>query len=289
MVTWWQQSVKIGIKTYESWRDDRTLRLGAGLAYYGLFTLFPFLAITAALAKPLFGIDEVEQFIADRLSALGAADPAASAASVSASLTEGSTQTALGLVGLGALIFSASLLFLAFADAVKTIWDVPYKAGWRSSVRRRLTSFAMVLVASTAIVVQFAVTAIAGAAQALMPDVELFTSLAQLVTSLISWAGLAALMVLLLRTLAPEPMSLRTALFAAVPTTVCLVIGTVVAGWYLRQFGGSSIAGAFGAVLALLTWVYIEAQIVLAGVQLSKVLARDASARLGAGNESALA
>ena len=43
-------------------------------------------------------------------------------------------------------------------------------------------------------------------------------------------------------------------------------------GWYLREVGGRSLAGAFGAVIALLSWVYIEAQIVLGGVQVTKAV-----------------
>ena len=39
-----------GLRTYEAWRQDRTHRLGAGLAYYALFTIVPLLALTAALA-----------------------------------------------------------------------------------------------------------------------------------------------------------------------------------------------------------------------------------------------
>jgi membrane protein len=60
---------------------------------------------------------------------------------------------------------------------------------------------------------------------------------------------------------------------AATITTVMLILGTVAIGWYLRRFGGASLGGAFGAVLLALTWVYYEAQILLAGVQLTKVLA----------------
>ena len=44
------------VETHLEWRTDRTLRLGAGLAYYALFTIVPFLALTAALAWQVFGL-----------------------------------------------------------------------------------------------------------------------------------------------------------------------------------------------------------------------------------------
>lgn len=64
----------------------------------------------------------------------------------------------------------------------------------------------------------------------------------------------------------------RWARLAGFTTAVLLTIGTVGISWYLRRFGGASIAGAFGAVLVKLTWIYYEAQILLGGVQLAKIL-----------------
>ena len=38
------------VETYTSWRSHRTIRLGASLAYYGLFAIVPLLAISFAVA-----------------------------------------------------------------------------------------------------------------------------------------------------------------------------------------------------------------------------------------------
>jgi uncharacterized BrkB/YihY/UPF0761 family membrane protein len=43
-------------------------------------------------------------------------------------------------------------------------------------------------------------------------------------------------------------------------------------GRSLRTFGGSSLSVAAPSVLAVLVWIFFEAQILLAGAQLSKVL-----------------
>jgi uncharacterized BrkB/YihY/UPF0761 family membrane protein len=40
----------LGVDTYEHWRDHRTIRLGAGLAYYGLLALVPVFAVALVIA-----------------------------------------------------------------------------------------------------------------------------------------------------------------------------------------------------------------------------------------------
>lgn len=58
----------VGIETYEQWRDHRTIRLGAGLAYYGLFALVPMLAVALALAGLVISQGDVQSYLADQLS-----------------------------------------------------------------------------------------------------------------------------------------------------------------------------------------------------------------------------
>lgn len=285
--------VDIGRQTYESWRQDRTLRLGAGLAFYALFTIVPLLALTAALADLLFGSLDMQKYFAERLAQFGLLDAEDVSVALTRELSRGDVQSSLGIIGLGSLLFASSLMFLAFVDAINVIWDVPVRSGVWHSVRRRLVAFLMVLVAGGVMIAGFAVTAVAGAAEKLLPsDPELLGTLADVIAGLASWVSLAFALALLFRFLIPVRVRWSRALLAGVITAVLLVIGTIGIGWYLRRFGGSSVAGAFGAVLAILTWVYYESQIVLGGVQLVKVLTishpeallelRDASPREGA-------
>ena len=84
--------VEVIVATYRSWREDRTIRLGAGLAYYMLFAIVPLLAVTAALAEWLFGPDEVQNYINDRLAQAGVDGGEASAQAISDELATASTQ-----------------------------------------------------------------------------------------------------------------------------------------------------------------------------------------------------
>ncbi len=280
--TWLSVTDEVLRRTYEEWRQDRTLRLGAGLAYYALFTIVPFLALTAALASQLFGLIGVGDYVADRISQLGVTDAGLAGQAIAAELDRRSVQSTLGILGLGTLIFASSLVFLALVDAINTIWHVPVRVGIRNSVRRRFVSFLMVLVTGAVIIGGLALSTISSAAERFVPvDLPVLDLLGTIVASLTSAASLGVVLTLLFRYTGPmRPPWLETVLAAAV-TTVMLIIGTEAIAWYLRNIGGASLGGAFGAVLLALTWVYYEAQILLAGLQLVKVVTWRAAERDG--------
>jgi len=268
----------IGMRTYAAWREDRTHRLGAGLAFYALFTVVPLLALTAALADWLFATTDMQAYFADRLEQLGLIDAESASAAITGELSSDRAQSTLGLIGLGSLLFASSLFFVAFTDAINVIWDVPVGSGVWNSVHRRLIAFLMVLVTGGVLVAGVAVSAVTGAAERIFPgDVELLERLADTLASLASGVSLTFALALIFRFLTPVRVPWRGALLAGLITAMLLVIGTVGIGWYLSTYGGSSVAGAFGAVLVALTWIYYEAQILLGGVQLVKVLTSERS------------
>jgi membrane protein len=265
--------VEVASATYASWREDRTLRLGAGLAYYALFTVVPFLALTTALAEQIFGLVDVAGYLADRLEQLGIVDAGEAGESIATELNRGSVTSTLGIIGAGSLLFASSLVFLALVDAINTIWDVPVRSGIRNSVRRRLVSFLMVLVTGVVVIAALAVSTVSGAVERFVPG---SFEVAGTVTDLIGWAAsastLAIALTLLFRYVGPVRAPWLSTALSAVATSFLMVIGAQAIGWYLTNFGGSSLSGAFGAVLLTLSWVYYEAQILLGGVQLVKVL-----------------
>jgi membrane protein len=60
----------------------------------------------------------------------------------------------------------------------------------------------------------------------------------------------------------------------AAVTALGVAIGTVAIGAYLRRYAASSLLGATGSVFLLLIWIYYEAQIILAGAEFTRTLAR---------------
>lgn len=264
--------IRIVLDTYGSWRNDRTIRLGAGLAYYGLFSLASVLTLSLGIIRLLGQRSEVEGYLSERFEdAFG--DIGVEAAELITEQLDGSAGAQLGLIGLGSLLVTGSLFFLALEDALNQIWGVPVRSGIRSTIRRRLVAFLVLFAAALTLVASLTVQTVTSLLESFVPNsVVGFSAVSTLVTSLLSWSLLAGAVVLLFRFLPSAEVPWRPAIVSGVASAALLVIGTALVGRYLRTFGGSSLSGAASSVLAVLVWIFFEAQILLAGAQLSKVL-----------------
>ncbi len=262
----------LGYETYEQWRAHRTIRIGAGLAYYGLFAFVPMLAVALALAGLVISQADVQSYLADQLSALFVVD-AETVATALAELLDGvGTVTSLGVLGAASLFLAASLLVVALQDAFNTIWERPVRPGIRHTVLRRLVAFVVVAGAGGVIVVSFALNAVTGLLEQLVPDIAVIASLQELIGLLASWALAVGVLALLFRYLPDARVPWAPVLVGAAVTAVMLAVGTVLVGAYLRRYAAASLAGVTGGIFLVLLWIYYEAQILLAGAEFTRVL-----------------
>jgi membrane protein len=261
------------LQTYRGWRDHRVVRLGAALAYYGLFALVPLVTLLVVAADVLVSYDAAVAYVATPLADLLGEDVATVAAILSERIGSTGGLTGVGIVGAGALVVSASLLFVALQDAINVIWDAPYRAGVGRSVRRRLLGFGIVLLASAAVLVSLAVQLVVSwLAQALPTTFTGVAATAQLLSRVAPIAVAAAALALLYALLAPIEVNRRAAGTAGAVTALALTVGVVATGWVLQHTAALSVQGAAGVVFVLLTGLYVESQIVLVGGELTRVL-----------------
>ncbi len=261
------------VTTYRSWRDDRTVRLGAGLAYYGVFAVVPILTVAVAVAQVLFRRADTKAFIDERIETLLGTEGDQLAALIDEQLAKAATQTGLGLLGGVSLLFAASLVVLALQDAFNTIWKVPVTPGLRFSLRRRLRALVVVLstgaLLSAALVVQTATSVM----RLLLPGwLERASLLVGALGVVASWMVVVVGFVLLFRFMIPVDVGWRVVAFVGALTAAAATVGTWVLAIYLRRVGGGSLTGVAGSLLLGLVWIFYEAQILLAGGQLAKVL-----------------
>lgn len=269
---WRDELMAIASETYSSWRDHRTIRLGAGLAYYGLFSLSSVIAVAVGLLQIVGRSAAVEEAISERVVELVGPQGAETVGAFFETL-DGPSGTSVGLIGLGSLLVTGSLFFLALEDAFQQIWDIPVASGLASTVRRRLISLVVLLAASATLVVALAAQASSSIFQRLVPGsapaLDAFTTL---VGSALGWLVLAAALALLFKYLPRLDLPWRPVLVASFTTGVLLVVGTSLIGWYLRTVGASSVGGVASSPIVVLVWIYYEAQILLAGAHLTKTL-----------------
>jgi membrane protein len=262
------------VETYGEWRRHRTIRLGAGLAYYGLFAFVPLLAVSLSLAGLFFATEDVQSYLATRLADLIGGDAEVVGAALADLLDGFGSMLGLGLIGAASLLLTASLLVVALQDAFNTIWEQPVRSGIRNTVIRRLVAFAVVVGFGAVLVVSFSVNAVTGLIGRLVPDVAVFEPLTELFGAAASWVILIGVIALLFRYLTDVRIPWRSVLTGAMVTAMLVAVGTAAIGAYLRRYAATSLLGATGSVFLILLWIYYEAQIVLVGAELTRVLAR---------------
>jgi len=263
---------RVLITTYEDWRDGRVIRLGGALAYYGLFSLASVLALALSLSHALLGRDQVQDFIGEQLQDL-LGDSISPEASVTLNDLLANSTSSLGLVGLVGLFITGSLVFLALEDALNYIWGIPVRVGIRFTIKRRVLAAFVMFSAAALIVLSIVVQAVTALLGDLVPQsLPLVDVLETILASLLSWATLIIAIVLLFRYFPATPVSWRASIVGGSITSGVMVIGTSLIGWYLRTYGASSISGAASSVLLILVWIFYEAQMLLAGAQLTKTL-----------------
>lgn len=262
----------LGFDTYEQWRDHRTIRLGAGIAYYGLFALVPLLALALAIAGLVVSRGDVQSYLAEQLSDWLGIDAENVARALTDVLDGTGTLAGLGVLGAASLFLTASVLVVAVQDAFNTIWERPVRSGLRQTVMRRLVAFAVIAGAGAVVIASFVLNSVAGLITRLMPDASFVAPLEELFGAATSWALGVGVVTLLFRYLTDAHVPWPSAVAGGAVTAGALALSTVLIGAYLRRYAASSLVGVTGSVFLVLLWIYFVGQIVLAGAEFTRVL-----------------
>jgi membrane protein len=183
----------------------------------------------------------------------------------------------LALIGVGTLAFSASGAFDALDKAINRAWGTETVP---NILVAKLTSFAMLGVIALLLVLALIISTVLKATRDLtatylgsIPGDAYFWQAASLVASLaVIFLGFC----LLFRFIPRCPVRMRdvwpAALFTAVVWTLAKEVFAFFLGTSFANF--SAVYGTLGTVIALLTWIYVSAIIILTGAELSAEIAR---------------
>lgn len=263
--------------------EDDVLTLGAALAFYTALAMSPLLMLFIWMAT-FTGEGTRRQMIESMQGLVGPEGGAAVKAIIDNADATPGFGTVAGMVSLVTLLFSVSGVFGQLQAALNRLWDVkaiPGKAGWSVWIRKRVLSLGTVVCVGFLLVVSLAVSALVSAAtehaRGMLPGTE---TVWQTITFVVSLALSGLLFALVFKVLPDVKLGWRDVAAGGLATAILFSIGRFAIGLYLGRSSIGSAYGAAGSLIVLLVWVYYASLVVLAGAELTQVMAKHFKPRI---------
>ena len=270
-------------EVFQGFSRDDCPRLAAAIAYYTTFALPPLLVFIVLLLGLVVDGQQVQEVIGRQMQGIVGEQGAGQIREMTRSsgqLERGGSVlgSTLGLiVGIGALVFSASGAFLSLQSGLNTAWQVrpdPRQGGIRNFLFKRLISLGMVLGIAFLLLVTLAISGFVAAfgefLGTLLPE-GFSTVLLLLINSLISIGVFTLLFAAMFKILPDATVAWRDVWVGAAFTAFLFVVGMSLIGLYLGRGNPGSAFGAAGSLALILLWIYFTATIVLIGAEFTQV------------------
>jgi membrane protein len=260
----------------QAWSDDNGAYLGAGLAYYALFSVAPLLVLALDIAAIAYGeaaaknqiVGYLEEFI----------NPAAAVAIQNMVLQDRNLGVNWwsSLLAAAVLLITAANLFIQVKIALMMIWKLPPLPDGliRRTVKNYLAALAMVVVALVYGLIFMLGTTFLGVVVDYWGELLPGGPLVWRYSNLGFFLFLSTvLLIFCFRFLSDGRIGYRFLWKGALLTTVLLMFGKIVFGWYLYFMAPqlTSVYGAASSLIVFLIWVYYSAQILFLGAELVKI------------------
>lgn len=249
--------------------------ISAGVAFYGLFAVFPGIAALIAL----FGLLADPEVVAEQLQLLADFMPEAAFALLSEQVGRllGAGSGTLGwatLLSIGLALWSARAGVAALIRGLNAIFERPNRSG----IRHVLVALSLTLCLIGMAIVALLAVVVAPVAIALIPPAWVGGSTWPLEVVRWSVALLALILALgLIYRYGPNRREARLRWFT--PGALFVIFAwfavSFAFSFYVANFGSyNEVYGSLGAVIALLMWLYLSAYLVLLGAALNRALDR---------------
>lgn len=259
---WW--ALVVGTLRRSAEHDAKDI--GAAIAYYAFFSVFPFLVGLMAIAGYFLDSARVQEqilrVVEDALPGTGALVEQNLEGVVAA-------RGALGLIGVVGLLWSGSAGIGAVSRAVNRAWgtahDRPVFLLW---IRYFTMTVATILLLTLSIGVTAVAEIVPFLSSGILEAVDLEAGvLGRLPGWIASLVAVFAMFALIYKVMPNAPTRWRQALPGAALAAVLFELGKVGLLIYLERIADFSIYGSLGSIIALLLWLYLSARILILGAE----------------------
>lgn len=261
------------LRTWREAGEDNISLIAAGVAFYGFLAMVPLLG---ALVLS-YGLVASPETVVHNMQSLTSVMPADAAKLVGEQLLN-VVKSSEGKKGLGLLLAFAVALYGAMNGAGSIIMalNIAYEEQEkRGFVRRYLLLLTMTIGAIVVAIIAVVAVAALGHLENLFPWAPDFLLVVGKALSYLLMAGAGAAGAATLYRYGPDRAHARWVWLTpgSVAVTVLWLIVTLAFGVYVANFGDyNATYGSLGAVVVLLTWIYLSAYILLLGAELNSEL-----------------
>lgn len=263
-------------EVFTAWSDDNCFRLSAALSYYTLFSIAPLVVVVIATAGYFFGEEAISGAIFNRAYNIIGPQAASGLQTMVKNAYVSRPDSLSGLVSIGVLLFSATVVLTALQSSLNTIWNVRIRAdkGLVYFIISRLIALAMMLVIGALLVATIVVNAIWVAIgdyllQFLAGYAVYLIEFGQLVLSFLMSTVLFAL---IYKYLPDATVRWRNVWVGAFTTSFLFLVGRYLISLYLGNTNITSLYGAAGSVILLIVWVNYSSWIFFLGAEVVHVV-----------------
>jgi len=262
-------------EAFSDWQEDGASRLAAALAYYAVFSLAPTVIIAVSVAGYILGQGRAEQELLSQVETWLQSEEAVRQVQriLDNASQAGSTGTILGI---GGLIFGATVFFASLQDALNIIWEVKPKGHGPilGFLKKRAISFLMIIglgvLVIASLVSSTVLTALGGYFEEIIPLPAGWLQLANLV---VSFVLITVLFGAVYKILPDARIAWSDIWIGAGVTSFLFVVGAFGLSVYFAFSTVGSAYGAAGTLIVIIVWIYWSSQIILFGAEVTQVYA----------------
>jgi len=247
----------------------------AALSFYTLFALAPVLLVVVSIARRFLGEGRVHGEIVRQLQGVMGPDAGRAVATVVENAAgPGIGAVPGGIAGIVAFVLGSTAVFIQLQEALNGVWEVEPRPGpmFRSLLKKRFVSFALVLVVGFLLLVSLmlsaGLTALSDRLTAQIPAPAAFITLGNEALFFLVFTVLVAL---IYRVLPDAHLEWKDVGIGAVVTSILFSIGKWLIAFYL---GGTTVASRFGvtgSLVVIFLWIYYASYVLLFGAELTAV------------------
>ncbi len=256
------------------WNEHKSVRMGAALAYFGIFAIAPILIIAIAIAGLVYGRAATEGSIVHSISGVVGISTAQFVQELVATASQPRAGVIAAIVGVVGTVLASASYFFQLKDALNTVWEVAPKPGYRpvDMLLSNALSFAVVLGLGVLLLASLLLTAGLGVAGSLLGRYLPGSDTARYLVDLGFSFGLITLLFACIFKILPDvEITWKDVFPGAILTALLFIAAQVGLSVMIRIVNPGLAFGAAGALVVVLMWVDLASLILLFGAEFIRV------------------